>query len=416
MIRRLLSEQSTLRTAGSFNVSTSERPIVVVGAGSTGASAAYHLSKMGQKVALIDRGQPASGMTSRSTALVRNHYSNEIVARMAYYSLQALKNFGEIGNSGFVNNGMLFLGNSVSKQALDSVLPILARVGVRTERLESQEAAKRFPELNISDDEFVHYEPDSGYADPVATANSYASKARELGTEILGGLELSGLSYDLSGKLDAVELVGGRRIHCSKAVLCTNVWTNKLLVQSDITEELPIWAAAHPVVILRRPKQYEGLKPSVADFPSKTYYKPEGNSLFFAGSLDPEFDSRKVEPESLPVEVPFEFLDFLSEVISQRIPAMREGIVHSSYIGMYDMTPDQHPIIDELSQIGLPSAFCCVGLSGHGFKLCPALGLMTAEMVCGIDDPTFDWNRFSLSRFKTGDLFSSRFASVNTIA
>ncbi|MGI0090761.1 MAG: hypothetical protein ACREBS_03540 [Nitrososphaerales archaeon] len=38
---------------------------------------------------------------------------------------------------------------------------------------------------------------------------------------------------------------------------------------------------------------------------------------------------------------------------------------------MYDMTPDQHPIIDELSDMGLAGTYFCVGLSGHGFKLCP---------------------------------------------
>ncbi len=403
--------------ADSFSLSSDIRPIVIIGAGSTGASTVYHLAKMGHKVALIDKGQPASGMTSRSTALVRNHYSNEIVAQMAHYSLQMLRNFAEVGNSGFTANGMIFLGNQESRKSMDLVLPNLARAGVKTERLESREAAKRFPELSLDDDEFVDYEPESGYADPVSTTNSYVSKARELGAEILSGLEVSRLCLDGTGRLDSVELVGGERIHCSKAVLCTNVWTNRLMVSSNVVKDsLPIWSAAHPVIIMRRPSLYEGLKPNIADLPNKTYCKPEGKTLLFGGSLDPEFDLRKADPDSTFGEVPFEFLNFFSEVISRRIPSMREGVVHSSYVGMYDMTPDQHPIVDDLSQIGLSGAFCCVGLSGHGFKLCPALGLMIAEMVCGKESPTFDWNHFSLGRFKKGKLLSSRFTSVNTIA
>lgn len=374
---------------------------------------------MGKKVALIDKGHPASGMTSRSTALVRNHYSNEIVARMAHYSLNVLRDFGEIGSSGFVNNGMLFLGNSAFKEIISSVLPMLTRVGVKTEYFEREEAIKRFPELKLVEEgDFVDYEPESGYADPVATANSYVLKARELGAEVLVGREVARINKDVSGNVERVEFADGGNLHCSKVVICTNVWTNRLLANSLVSEEnvMPLWAAAHPVVIFRRPKQYEGLHPNIADFTNKTYYKPEGNSLFFAGSLDPEFDSRKVEPESAPTEVPFEYLNFFSEVVSRRIPFMREGVLHSSYIGMYDMTPDQHPIIDELSQVGLPGAYCCVGLSGHGFKLCPALGLMTAEMVCETEAMTFDWRYFSLSRFKTGKLLSTKYSSLNTIA
>ncbi len=399
-------------------MSKTEKPIAVIGAGSTGASTAYHLAKMGRKVTLIDKGQPASGMTSRSTALVRNHYSNEIVVRMAHYSLQILRNFGEVGNSGFVNNGMLFVGESSFKEMTSSILPILAKVGVKTERFEGKEALKRFPELSLKEDEYLEFEPESGYADPVSTANSYVSKARELGANILTGREVRKITMDTSGVVEGLEFADGGHIHCSKVVICTNVWTNKLLANSvtDGENKLPLWAAAHPVIILRRPKQYEGLHPNIADFANKTYYKPEGNSLFFAGSLDPEVDSRKVEPESSPGEVPFEYLNFFSEVISKRIPLMREGVLHSSYMGMYDMTPDQHPIIDELSQIGLQGAFCCVGLSGHGFKLCPALGLMTAEMVTGTEEMTFDRRHFSLSRFKTGKLLSSKYTSVNTMA
>ncbi|MGI0084965.1 MAG: NAD(P)/FAD-dependent oxidoreductase, partial [Nitrososphaerales archaeon] len=193
-------------------MSNTDRSIAVIGAGSTGASVAYHLAKMGQMVAIIDKGQPASGMTSRSTALVRNHYSNEIVVRMAHYSLQVLRNFGDVGTSGFVNNGMLFLANSEFKEVTSAVLPLLAKVGVKAEYFERQEALKRFPELRLNEDEFVEYEPESGYADPVATANSYVSKARELGAQILVGKEARKLTRDASGMVDGVEFAGGGHI------------------------------------------------------------------------------------------------------------------------------------------------------------------------------------------------------------
>ncbi len=97
---------------------------------------------------------------------------------------------------------------------------------------------------------------------------------------------------------------------------------------------------------------------------------------------------------------------------------MASGTVHSSYVGMFDITPDHHPIIDELAQIGLPDVFCCVGLSGHGFKLAPAFGLMNSEIISGKhgSERTFDWSYFSLSRFESNNLFKSSYENLPVVA
>ena len=44
--------------------------IVVVGAGIVGASIAYHLSRRGAAVTVLDRGQPAGGATEKSFAWI----------------------------------------------------------------------------------------------------------------------------------------------------------------------------------------------------------------------------------------------------------------------------------------------------------------------------------------------------------
>jgi sarcosine oxidase, subunit beta len=189
-----------------------------------------------------------------------------------------------------------------------------------------------------------------------------------------------------------------------------------LLERTKHGTSLPIWSSAHPVAVLRRPKNYEGRQVVVADFPNKTYYKPEGNSLFFVGSLDPAVDEKRILTDNCPSNVDFDILNRFAEAASSRIPKMKHGTLHSSYYGMYDMSPDQHPIIDELSSIGLGNVFCCVGLSGHGFKLCPALGLMVGELVGEKESTKFDSSCFSLSRFSNGNLLKSKYATIATIA
>lgn len=377
----------------------------MIGAGSTGSSTAYHLAKAGRKAILVDGGQVASGMTSKSTAIVRTHYSNEIVARMALYSLKVFREFSDFG---FVDAGMLMLASADEMTGMESNLAMLKRAGVDTYSLELERARKEFPEINFDKREYVVYEPESGYADPTSTANGYATKAKELGADLLLGRQVKSLQTE-NDQLTGIEFVDGSSLSCSKAILCTNIWTNKLLGRSGFSEDelLPIWAAAHPVVVLKRPEIYQGKKVIVADLPSKTYFKPEGKSLLFMGSLDSELDRQSTDPDNPPNEIPFEFTTSFSEIISHLVPVMKEGTLHSTYVGMYDMSPDQHPIIDELKVKGL---YCCVGLSGHGFKLSPALGLMNSEMLFGKAGSQFDRSHFALSRFKTGKLLASKYA------
>jgi sarcosine oxidase, subunit beta len=372
-------------------------------------------------VVLIDRDEIGHGMTSRSTAIVRTHYSNEIVARMALYSLKILRDFSSIGNSGFTECGMLILGSPAFRSPLEANVKMLKSVGINEQVLSKSEAQKMFADVdleNCSDDGFIVLEPESGYADPVATAGAYASKARELGAEIIlrNGVEKL---ESKEGKLTSLLLQDGSRINCSKAILCTNVWTNNLLSRSGIDDKdlLPVRAVPHPVVVYRRPSNYQGKRVIVSDYYNKAYYKPEGQSLLFGGSIDASIDSQTVDPDNAPSDVPFEYVSSYSEKISERIPAMKDAEYHSSYIGMYDITPDEHPIVDDLSSVlGIDGLYSCVGLSGHGFKLCPAFGVINAEMIRGLEKQTFDRSHFSLDRFKTGKLLSTKYGGLGSVA
>jgi sarcosine oxidase subunit beta len=393
-------------------------PVAVVGAGSTGSSTAYHLAKAGVPVILLDSGEIGQGMTSRSTAIVRTFYSNEIVAKMAFYSLKILREFSAVGSSGFTQCGMLVCVPENIKGLVASNVQMLRKLGIREMELSRAEAGKMFPEIDVDDSDYFAFEPESGYADPVATANSFAAKARELGANLQLRSQVERLVID-EGKVSSLILKDGSKISCSKVILCTNVWTNKLLARSGVEEEklLPIRAVLHPVVVYRRPQEFQGKKPVISDFLNKSYYKPEGQSLLFGGSIDASIDNQTVDPDNYPSDVPFEYVSMFSEKITRRIPSMRKAEYHSSYIGMYDISPDENPILDNLSSLGLEGAFCCVGLSGHGFKLCPAFGIMNTEMILGKEpsDEIFDRSHFSLERFKRGKLMKTKYEGIGTI-
>lgn len=376
----------------------------MIGAGSTGASTAYHLASRGQRVVLIDRGEVASGTTSLSVAFIRTHYSTELVAKIALYSLKAFQNFGSVGDAGFVDSGILILCSKEHREVMNSNLRMLRRIGVNTFSIEPSEAAKTYPDVDFEGCDKIVLEKESGYADPSRTAGSFATKARQLGADTILNTEVVKLEHD-NGRVNSILLADNSRIHCSKVIICTNVWTNNLLMKSGVKNEdlLPIRATGHSVVVLKRPADYQGTKTIVWDLPKKAYYKPDGKVLMLAGSLDSDSDIEGIDPDNCPKNVDYDYISRISQSAAQRIPALQSSEFRSSYIGMYDVTPDHQPVIDDLSQIGLGGVYCCVGLSGHGFKLCPALGRINSDMILGSEQPLFDRSFFSLSRFRSGE-------------
>ena len=60
--------------------------VIVIGAGIMGCSAAFQLAGRGLKVGVFDKRGLGAGSTGKSSAIIRQHYSNEVTARMALHS------------------------------------------------------------------------------------------------------------------------------------------------------------------------------------------------------------------------------------------------------------------------------------------------------------------------------------------
>ncbi len=79
---------------------------------------------------------------------------------------------------------------------------------------------------------------------------------------------------------------------------------------------------------------------------------------------------------------------------------MERGASRGGYAAIYDITPDWHPVIDEVP----PGSgfFVAAGHSGHGFKLGPAVGVMVAGLVTGQKTEGLDPALFRFSRYAEG--------------
>jgi sarcosine oxidase, subunit beta len=89
------------------------------------------------------------------------------------------------------------------------------------------------------------------------------------------------------------------------------------------------------------------------------------------------------------------------ERLAHRYPAAAGVGIARAWAGLYDMTPDAHPIIGPVGD----GVYAACGFSGHGFMQSPAVGRAVAEeLVHG--ESTLDLSPYRLERFASGSAFA----------
>ena len=83
-----------------------------------------------------------------------------------------------------------------------------------------------------------------------------------------------------------------------------------------------------------------------------------------------------------------------------RIPILEQAAPKHKWSGLYETTPDHHPIFGPLGVVD--GLFICAGFSGHGLMHAPAAGLITSEIVLDGKGKSLDVSRLYNNRFTGG--------------
>ena len=265
------------RVAGGHGCGAS---VVVVGGGVMGCSIAFHLAERGADVLVLERGTVCSGMTARSGALVRMHYTNEPEARMALTGLGYFQDWKERvgGWCGFTVTGAAVLVGPGEGERLRRNVAMLRRVGVDTEAVAPADLAAEHPELDLAGVEMAAVEPGSGYADPVATTFAFASRAVDLGARIGQGVAVRGLVV-AGDRVVGVDTADGR-VGADAVVLACGPWVDPLARTAGF--ELGITPERSQIAFFRRPGAARR-HPVVIDGVLGTYFRPHGGELSLLG-------------------------------------------------------------------------------------------------------------------------------------
>ncbi|MBI4609303.1 MAG: FAD-binding oxidoreductase [Candidatus Rokubacteria bacterium] len=382
--------------------------VVIIGGGVTGASLAFHLAHRGVgEVVVLEKNFLAAGGTGRSVGIIRQLYPTPEATAMVFASLRVFQRFRELvgGESGYVGCGALIGVPGAMLPALRKSLDVQRAVGVRAELLTPEEAHRLEPRIQPEGLGGLLYEPESGYGDPTAVTLGYAAAARARGVVIQQGVEVTGIRVS-GDRVVGVTTASGEAIDAPVVVNAAGLWSPAVARLAGV--DLPIVIGRHPVFVVKRPGTFGTPHLVYLDLVGGSYAKPETGDLTLTGSLTEDETRHPMDPELLGSEVGFEEALGALERTTRAWPRLGDGQYQHGYAGAFDITPDWMPILDESPVAGF---YIAAGMSGHGFKLAPAVGELMAELIAEgrttVNRAPFRLDRFARAGRSTGSFVSS---------
>ena len=376
---------------------------VIIGGGVMGCSIQYNLAERGlTNTLLLEKDVLASGSTSRSQAILRMHYSNEVTAQMAWQSLGVFRDFEHIvgSPSGYVRTGYFIIVREQDRAALEQNIAMQRALGIDADVVSVEDAREIAPMMAAQGDEAFAYEPQSGYADPYSVTTGYARRAREMGARSLTGTPATGIETT-GGRVSAVHTAEGR-IETPIAVVATGPWSPAFL--PEIGVDVPLDTVRHQVMMLRRPEDAIPEHPIMGDVVNDFSARPDAGNLTLVGVGEQE----SVGPEEYNQGVDMPDVERTFQALVRRMPAMSHALFRGGWSGLFTITPDWHPVMDRVE--GVEGLYLAVGFSGHGFKLSPMIGVAMAELITQGEATTIDISMLNLKRFERGELMQSRYS------
>jgi sarcosine oxidase subunit beta len=337
--------------------------IVVAGSGSVGACIAYHLALLGAPdVVLADRAQIASGATGKAMGGVRQQFTTAAEVRLAQESIRF---FEQLGRPWFDQVGYLFLATTEEGRAeLEQRRELQAELGVPVESVDPRFVSG----LNADDVLGAVFCPSDGVADPPALTREIVRRAAELG-------------------VDVRERTDARELERDVLVIAAGAYSG------DFGVELPIRPLARQLL---ETVPIEGLPhrlPMVVEAETGFHFRRRDDCLRIAmADAEPRWGFEETVDETV--------FDDRLERLAHRFPGAGETRIARAWAGLYDMTPDAHPIIGPVGD-GL---YAACGFSGHGFMQSPAVGRAVAEELLR-GESELDLSPYRLERFSGETMF-----------
>ncbi len=366
--------------------------VVVIGGGIIGVSIAWHLARMkAGKIILLER-EPllGTGSTGRCAGGFRHQFSTEINVRLSLLSIPRILAFREEMDwpVDIHQDGYLFLlSTSAEVEAFRRHQALQHSLGIHSELPGPEEIARLAPHISLEGVLYGSYCARDGIADPNGMTQGYAAGARRLGVKIYTGISATGLRLE-AGRVLGVNTSDGY-LSCGAVVNAAGPHARDIASWAQM--DLPVYPERRHVYSTFPFPQAPENHLMVIEFASTFYFHREsGGVLMGMGNPD--------EPFSANLSVDADFLERVLAVGLKRYPSLAEAAISRTWTGLYEMSPDAHPILGRAP--GVEGFYFANGFSGHGFQHAPATGMLIAEEIVLGNSRTLDIAPLRLDRFQ----------------
>ncbi|MFN3485512.1 MAG: NAD(P)/FAD-dependent oxidoreductase [Planctomycetota bacterium] len=362
--------------------------VAIIGAGIIGASVAYHLARRGcRDVAVLEKESTAgTGSTAKAAGGIRAQFSSEINVRLSLLSLPDFERFSqEMGvPAPFYQVGYLWIATRPEDARLfERNAALHRRLGMNVELLDARGVAARAPFVRTDDVLAGAFHARDGYASPADFLQGYCARAKELGVEFLYGHEVVGREGDRL-------LTPAGPVRASRVVLATGAWSGR--VGRILGCDIPVEPVRRQCFVTQPLPELPHPVPMTIDFATGVYLHSESGGLL-VGRAERE------EPPGFNETPDAGFVERTAALAVQRVPILERAEVRSVWAGLYEVTPDNHPVLGPVGS-GL---YAACGFSGHGVMHAPVAGRLLAELLTE-GKTSLDISCLRLERFREGRL------------
>lgn len=371
--------------------------VVIIGGGIVGSSIAYHLTASGCKDVLVIERETAQGKgsTGKSMGGVRAQFSTPVNIQMSLYSIPFYARFDEqLGYpAGYRPQGYLFCATNEKHIAyLQANYKKQVAMGLKNVRLISAEEIRSlFPQLHSDDIVGGSFCSTDGFVDPYSVMIGFMSWAADHGATLWKHTEVSGIRGDDRG-IAEVETSRGP-VSTRKVVNAAGPWAAEVARMAGV--DLPVVPLRRMLVPTEPFDQFPHTAPMIIDMSNGFHFRPESLGFLLAWN-DPE------ETPGFKTDFEPSFIEKILTRAADRVPIFENLAVNPkrAWAGLYEMTPDHHPILGEAP--GVPGFFLANGFSGHGAMHAPATGKILSDLILTGNTDLVDASLLNLSRFAEG--------------
>jgi sarcosine oxidase subunit beta len=348
-------------------------------------------------VVLERESQQGRGSTGKSMGGVRAQFATPVNIRMSLYSIPFFRAFDEaMGHpSGYRAQGYLFVGTQERHlEYLRANYELQVSMGLKTvERLTSEDVIRMVPQLRSDDILGGSFCSTDGFVDPHSVMTGFMLRAIDQGGRLLRNAEVTAIERDAGGVCGV--RTASERIATRTVVNAAGPWGG--LVAKLAGVDLPVEPLRRMLVPTEPFDKIAHTAPMVVDMSTGFHFRPEGLGLLLAWN----------DPEETPGFKTHFDPAFVEKILTRgvdRVPCLEQAEVNPkrAWAGLYEMTPDHHPILGPAPRI--PGLYFANGFSGHGVMHSPATGKITADLILKGASDLVDSRLLNFERFAAGRL------------